>query len=601
MKILVAQIVGYGTYAKGLMLEELQRLINEYPNAEIYYLTCSNTFNSCYFNPNGKPEICYLCKKGKTNSLQLIEGKFQHLKIDDLLEENDFYSAKDFVGTITKVDFELQYENFRVGESALSTYISKTRDRDLEFVENSFTQELILNGVAMFIALKRFCTEYSFDVIYNFNGRHIYNRAVMDVALAINKPLYNVEAPRIGGAVERFRNVLPHTIEYKQKLVEEAWNDKLLSTKDKINIASEYFKKRRSGTRVNAMSFTEKQDKNSLPKGVDYEKSITVLYTSSDDEFVAIGKEWLNPYFSDQNEGIFYVSKLFGEKFSEQTLIIRVHPNFAGVDFDYAKKINLLKNKYKNVHIVEPESKVDSYALMDIAEKIITFGSSITAEATYWEKPVIMLGRSFFSGMQIAHEPDKIEDLELLIKNALPAKNNLGSLKFGYYVINGGIKAKYYTSDNRGNTYFKDKKLYFYSTPQLIIAKIIKHTNRILGIRFFVKKITLNKPVGGPDATFSLDEREFTEMVNAVREAEKAIGNIDYTLTEKQKKGKDFSRSLYVVEDIKAGDIITERSVRSIRPGFGMHPKYFQEIIGKTFSKSVEKGTALTADLLRND
>jgi len=121
------------------------------------------------------------------------------------------------------------------------------------------------------------------------------------------------------------------------------------------------------------------------------------------------------------------------------------------------------------------------------------------------------------------------------------------------------------------------------------------------GAKIIEKHFILNKSIGGPDATFSLDEREFTEMVNAVREAEKAIGNIDYTLTEKQKKGKDFSRSLYVVEDIKAGDIITERSVRSIRPGFGMHPKYFQEIIGKTFSKSVEKGTALTADLLRND
>ncbi|SDR69724.1 hypothetical protein [Gramella sp. MAR_2010_147] len=485
MKILVAQIIGYGSYGKGLMLEELQRLIKENPNDEIYYLTCSNTFNSCYFNPDSKPEICYLCKKGKANSLNLIEGKFQHLKIDDLLDQSDFKKANDFVSTITKVDFGLQYENFRVGESALSTYISKTRDRDLELVEDSFTQELILNGVAMYIALKRFCVENSMDVIYNFNGRHIYNRAVMDVGLAINKPLYNVEMPRIGGAIEHFKNKLPHSIKYKQKLFEEAWEDENLSTEDKVNIASEYFEKRRSGTRVNARSFTEEQDKNSLPEEVNYDRSTTVLYTSSDDEFAAIGDEFSNPYFKDQNEGIFYVAKLFNEKFPEQNLIVRIHPNFAGVKFEYAKKINSLKNTYKNVHLVEPESKVDSYALMDIAEKIITFGSSITTEATYWEKPVIMLGRSFFSGMGIAYEPDTIEDLESLIRNPLSPKPKQGSLKFGYYLMNGGMKAKYYNRDNRGETYFKGKKLYFYSKSQLITAKIIEYASRIFGSRPF--------------------------------------------------------------------------------------------------------------------
>jgi len=78
-----------------------------------------------------------------------------------------------------------------------------------------------------------------------------------------------------------------------------------------------------------------------------------------------------------------------------------------------------------------------------------------------------------------------------------------------------------------------------------------------------------------------------------VREAESAIGKVDYTLTEKQAKGKDFSRSLYVVEDMKAGDVITEKNVRSIRPGFGLHPKYYNGILGKKVNINIEKGTAL--------
>ncbi len=110
------------------------------------------------------------------------------------------------------------------------------------------------------------------------------------------------------------------------------------------------------------------------------------------------------------------------------------------------------------------------------------------------------------------------------------------------------------------------------------------------GAKIIEKHFILDKSIGGPDASFSMDEKEFTEMVEAVREAEKAIGIVDYTLTEKQKKGREFSRSLYVVEEIKVGEVITEKNVRSIRPGFGLHPKYLNEILGKKASKNWSKG-----------
>jgi pseudaminic acid synthase len=111
-----------------------------------------------------------------------------------------------------------------------------------------------------------------------------------------------------------------------------------------------------------------------------------------------------------------------------------------------------------------------------------------------------------------------------------------------------------------------------------------------LGATVIEKHFILDKAIGGPDASFSLDEKEFTSMVKAVREAEKAMGRVDYTLTEKQIKGKDFSRSLYVVEDIKKGEEITEENVRSIRPGFGLHPKFLTEILGKTANANLKKG-----------
>lgn len=109
------------------------------------------------------------------------------------------------------------------------------------------------------------------------------------------------------------------------------------------------------------------------------------------------------------------------------------------------------------------------------------------------------------------------------------------------------------------------------------------------GAKIIEKHFILDRSIGGPDASFSMNEGEFKDMVDAVREAEKAIGTVDYNLTEKQKKGREFSRSLYVVEDIKQGEPFTEKNVRSIRPGFGMHPKFLRRFLEKKHQRTLKK------------
>lgn len=121
------------------------------------------------------------------------------------------------------------------------------------------------------------------------------------------------------------------------------------------------------------------------------------------------------------------------------------------------------------------------------------------------------------------------------------------------------------------------------------------------GAKIIEKHFILDRSIGGPDASFSMNEQEFTAMVKSVREAEKAMGVVDYQLTDKQAKGKDFSRSLYVVKDLKKGEVITEEHVKSIRPGFGLHPKYYNQIIGKKSNQDLEKGSRMSLDFLDND
>jgi pseudaminic acid synthase len=114
-----------------------------------------------------------------------------------------------------------------------------------------------------------------------------------------------------------------------------------------------------------------------------------------------------------------------------------------------------------------------------------------------------------------------------------------------------------------------------------------------IGAKVIEKHFILNRSMGGPDAAFSLNIDEFAEMVNSIRNIEKALGKVSYKLSKETLKNREFSRSLFICEDVKSGDVITEKNVRSIRPGYGMKPKHLPNILGKTFSGNYKKGTPL--------
>tara|TARA_B110000238_G_C16121627_1_gene437379 strand:- start:118 stop:1155 length:1038 start_codon:yes stop_codon:yes gene_type:complete len=120
----------------------------------------------------------------------------------------------------------------------------------------------------------------------------------------------------------------------------------------------------------------------------------------------------------------------------------------------------------------------------------------------------------------------------------------------------------------------------------------------VLGAKIIEKHFILDRSLGGPDSSFSMNESEFKLMVKSIREAENSLGTVDFKLTEKQIKGRDFSRSLYVVDNVKKGQIISEKNVRSIRPGFGLHPKYLPEVLGKRFLVDVDRGSRFNLDLI---
>jgi len=111
-----------------------------------------------------------------------------------------------------------------------------------------------------------------------------------------------------------------------------------------------------------------------------------------------------------------------------------------------------------------------------------------------------------------------------------------------------------------------------------------------LGAKVIEKHFILDRSIGGPDSAFSLDKEEFEQMVKAVRDTEKLLGKIEYSMNEKKKQSRQLARSLYIAKDIKKGEAFTEENVRSVRPGYGTHPKYLQDILGEIAHKDYRFG-----------
>ena len=484
MNILIASIFSIDSYSRGIMPDVLQSQLNKFPDANIYYLTCSNTFDVCYFNIHRKPDVCYRCKTGVKNTLKLVSGNFKHIVVSDIISAENKKQAALFFSDKSIIGFDHIFENFEVGAATLSTYISRSRDRDLLDADQDYVKELAINALSIYLGLQEFLQKEKIELVYNFNGRQDYVRAVLRASLSKNIDCYNVERARLGGNIEFYKNVLPHNIVYKVNLVEQCWRESELPEAKKKEIGANFFHRQKTGESIIFPSFTKKMKKGEIPDYLVNGNKNIVLFNSSDDEFAALGEEYKNPFFKNQNEGLEYLTELFGKHLNNYNLIIRMHPNLAGVTHEFVNEIRELHRRYPNIYVETPESGTDTYALMEHAEKVISFGSTTGLEAAFKQIPVIMLGKGIYYFSNVAYIPDNKDEIKNFLVSDLKPKPLRNALKFGFYFLNGGQKTKYYFEGNEGKgIFFKGDRIHSYSFLQRIKAKIIQKSFQLFRIR----------------------------------------------------------------------------------------------------------------------
>ena len=432
----------------GILMEEAESSYRE--GNEVTFAYCDGVSHYCILNPHGDRLLCTACRKYARSLIKkhLSQG-IKRLP----LKRKKFSTPESCPCQSVQELKNIVYKNVYIGYGILSNYTSITRDPDPDF-SDPLTQKYFAFAIAhaqmLTDELIRLIEEENPDVISIFNGRLIDNRPLYDLAKFRNIPFRGNEC--IGGlrsnsAVGRiiYQDNLPHSIPYNTELMEKLWTMDNEPLSEKERKGRDFFERRRNGVPAGDRVYTANQKKGLLPDNWDNRKRNIVIFNSSEDELSSVGKEFEDyNLFASQYEGIKYLLEKFDSE--EFHFYLRVHPNLRNVHFKYHTDLYKLPEKYKNITVIAAADPCSTYDLMDVAEKVIAFGSTMGAEAAYWKKPAILLGGAFYYLLDICYTPRTLKEAEECIKSHLEPKENYNALKYGYFVLNRHlltIPAKY--------------------------------------------------------------------------------------------------------------------------------------------------------------
>lgn len=209
--------------------------------------------------------------------------------------------------------------------------------------------------------------------------------------------------------------------------------------------------------------------------------------------------------------------------------------------------------------------------------------------------PLIRKVASLGKPVIIATGVAKLEDIELALQTCKDAGNeNVILLK-----CCSAYPAPYEDINLRTMVAMREKFNCIVGLSDHTMGSAVAQASVAMGAKVVEKHLTLRRSDGGVDSAFSMEPEEFKQMVDNIRNIEKAIGTVTYELTDKQLAQRDFARSLFIAKDMKAGDILTPDNLRSVRPGFGLHTKYYEELLGKKVISDVSMGTPMSWSLVK--
>jgi hypothetical protein len=437
----------------------------------VYQYVCNGTMHACDGNQDHGFFRCVNCMAKRRCGKALLSNDIRQTPYL-LLTPDDKNKINTFINELPLdiLEFKkLKYDHFDVGYAVASSIITFLANPSPDIKQH---YHLFLNHTKA--ALEVYCSflnrleEDRPDLLYIFNGRLAQVKAAFRAANKLNIPCYIHER---GNNVDRygvFKNHLPHDIRKMGELMRSFWNENP-DVEEKKKLAAFFYEKRRNGILLSWKSFTDKQTAGLLPEDFDPQKRNMVFFNSSDFEFAAIGPEWNHKIYKDQYDGIITICRDMAV-YDDIHFYLRIHPNLATADPGNFEKISNINAP--NLTLIMPDSPIDSYHLLDAAEKVITFGSTMGMEATWWNKPSILAGPCLYENLKAVHRPGTHQELmDLLLNPELEPCDRADASVFGYFYAAFGTKYKYYKPKDYKSGVFKDTE---------ITAKLNKSEERLM-------------------------------------------------------------------------------------------------------------------------
>jgi len=397
-------------------------------------LSCNMTVPICDANPTRSLDLCFSCIAKRQAGLKLLSSRVKQYSLPNFatFKADELHALKMKFESIEELK-SYQFRGFDLGYAVLSSLVSMTREPqpDLDSAEvKAKVQQLAVAAARMFLAFDTYLAHNQVDRVYVYNGRYAGARAILRASQIRGVDCYCHERGSTLDKYELYVNCLPHDRKRFVRELEAAWRNADEGTREQI--AAAFFEQRRGGAAQSWYSFVDAQEQGRLPAQWDRLKRNVILYISSEDEFVAIGREWEEgKIYATQGEGIV---KIAHDLKDDPTFhfYVRVHPNLSALR--NSQTAALASIELNNVTIIKAESRVSTYTLMDQCEKVVVFGSSMGVEATYAGKPAILCSSSYYKSLGIAYEPRCHREVLDLVRASLPPMPRIAALKYGFYV-----------------------------------------------------------------------------------------------------------------------------------------------------------------------
>ena len=408
-------------------------------NNKITVYICDRSFKSPMDNPFNRKSI----------------DNFRMFRIKDAIKD-----LKVDVKTINlnNTNIEIPENKLEVLETGvMSSFASMFKAQEKEQLSPKWIKaydNMLLSARKLYNYFSNEIKKENYDFVFMFNGRFGDVRPVLE-ATRDSYSGYGLYEMKKSIHEIVFVNELVHSIEGNSRRAFEAYE----SNKAQAEIdAKKFFEKKSENKETGDPIYTKNQTQGSLPEGIEgTDKKIIAIYPTTDDEYKFIGKEWDGIVPEDQvNEIAELASSLPSEKY---ILVVKMHPNQANTAEDTVKRYLDLAKKFDHVIVEPPLSEKDTYALMNRADVIVTFASTIGVEACYARKPVVIIGDTNWSKMNVAYSTYSGAEAAKLIETGIEPKPILGAIIWGSYSLTYKDKLPEFETADRGNFYVSGRRI----------------------------------------------------------------------------------------------------------------------------------------------